>query len=53
MDEALAEIMKERGAHFDPALVDALMDSRCYEPMLSVSVLNSQEFRLPVSGLRH
>jgi putative two-component system response regulator len=46
MNEALVEIMKERGLHFDPALVDALMDSRCYEPMLALSVLNSQEIRL-------
>lgn len=38
MDEALSEVMNERGLHFDPSLVDALMDSRCYEPMLVPSV---------------
>ena len=53
IDEALADLVKERGHHFDPALVDALMDSRCYEPMLTVSILNSQEFRLPVNGFQH
>jgi putative two-component system response regulator len=53
MDEALAEVTKERGAHFDPALVDALMDSRCYEPMLALSVLNSEESRLPLNGVPH
>ena len=51
IDEALSEVLKERGLHFDPALVDALMDSRCYEPMLAASVLNSQELRLPVNAL--
>ena len=53
MEEALAEVIKERGIHFDPALVDALMDSRCYEPMVAPSELNSQEFRLPVNGVPH
>ena len=53
MNEALAEVIRERGMHFDPALVDALVDSKCYEPMLAASVLNSQEFRLPVNGLPH
>lgn len=53
VDEALAELVKERGHHFDPALVDVLMDSRCYEPMLAVSVLNSQELHLPVNGHPH
>ncbi len=48
-----AELVKERGHHFDPALVDVLMDSRCYEPMLAVSVLNSQELHLPVNGHPH
>jgi len=53
MDEALSEVMNERGLHFDPAIVDALMDSRCYEPMLVPSVLNSQEIRLSVNGSPH
>lgn len=53
MHEALAEVVRERGMHFDPALVDALLDSRCYEPMLTASMLNSQEFQLPVNGLPH
>ncbi|HYN82529.1 MAG TPA: hypothetical protein VES88_13585 [Gemmatimonadaceae bacterium] len=48
----MREVIKERGMHFDPALVDALMDSRCYEPM-AASVLNSQKIRLPVNGLPH
>src|SRR5687767_80452 len=53
MEDALAEVIRERGIHFDPALVDALMDSRCYEPMIGPSELNSQEFRLPVNGVPH
>jgi HD-GYP domain-containing protein (c-di-GMP phosphodiesterase class II) len=53
MDEALDLVMKERGHHFDPALVDALVESRCYEPMLAPSVLNSQEFRVRVNGNPH
>lgn len=53
LDEALDMVTKERGHHFDPALVDALIESRCYEPMLAPSIFNSQEFRVRLNGHPH
>ena len=52
IEEALDEVRKERGQHFDPALVDALIHSRCYEPMLAPSALNSQEIRVRINASR-
>jgi putative two-component system response regulator len=34
MQDVLAEVQRQSGKHFDPAIVAALFESRCYEAML-------------------
>jgi len=36
--EVLAEVQRQSGKHFDPAIVAALFESRCYEAMLEAPV---------------
>jgi putative two-component system response regulator len=52
-EAVLAEVRGESGKHFDPAVVAALFESRCYEPMFVKSVLTSQEVAIGVSGDPH
>jgi len=49
--KVIEEVRRESGRHFDPDAVAAMMDTRCYEPMLAPSVLNSQEMSVAISGL--
>ena len=51
LQKVMAEIRSQRGQHFDPAVVEALLDTRCYEPMLAPSILSSTERPVAVSGL--
>ena len=38
MQDVLAEVQRQSGKHFDPAIVAALFESRCYEAMLEPMV---------------
>lgn len=51
LDAVLSDVRRESGKHFDPVIAGALLDSRCYEPMLVSSVLDPQEIAIGVNGL--
>jgi putative two-component system response regulator len=53
LDAVLSEVRHESGKHFDPVIVGALLDSRCYEPMVMSSALSSEEMPIGVNGLQH
>ena len=42
MREVLAEVQRQSGKHFDPTVVAALFESRCYEAMLEPPVMGLQ-----------
>jgi putative two-component system response regulator len=52
LDSVLSEVRRESGKHFDPVIVGALLESRCYEPAATSPVLSSQEIEIGVSGLQ-
>jgi len=39
LDAVLAEVRHESGKHFDPVIVGTLLETRCYEPMVSESMI--------------
>lgn len=53
LDAVISEVRRESGKHFDPVIVGALLDSRCYEPLVSRSVLRLPEIAIGVNGLQH
>jgi putative two-component system response regulator len=52
LDAVLSEVRHESGKHFDPVIVGALLESRCYEPTITKSSLAVQEVSIGVNG-RH
>lgn len=44
MQDVLAEVQRQSGKHFDPAIVAALFESRCYEAMLE-PIMEMEEAR--------
>ena len=53
IDDVLAEVRSQSGRHFDPTVAGALLKTKCYEPMLMKSVLESQEIFIGVNGAPH
>ena len=53
LDAVLSEVRGESGKHFDPAVVGALLDSRCYESVVSPSLLRPKPLEIALNGLQH
>ncbi len=53
LEAVLSEVRHESGKHFDPVIVGALLESRCYEPMIVNSALSSHGIPVGVNGLQH
>lgn len=51
LQKVIAEIQSQSGHHFDPAVVEVLLETKCYEAMLAPAILNSTERAVAVSGL--
>jgi putative two-component system response regulator len=53
MEKVLAQIARESGRHFDPAVVAALMASRCYSRVVLSPILPLRVFDAELNGSLH